>query len=125
MRRLAFVATVAALLALPALALAGASLPGTYTTKLTTPAEFKGTWSLTFVAARTYTISERGKVVVRGHYASVGSQITFSQETGPLACKQFGSYNWKRAGAKLTFARISDPCVGRRYVLGHPFAVKS
>jgi hypothetical protein len=124
MRRLALVTAVAALLVLPSLALAGASLPGTYTAKLTTPAQFKGTWSLTFVAALKYTISERGKVVVRGHYVSVGSQITFSQETGPLGCKQFGVYSWKRAGAKLTFKRISDPCAGRAYVLGHPFAVK-
>jgi hypothetical protein len=125
MKRLALVASVAAVLALPSFALAGGSLPGTYTTAITTPPEFKGTWALSFAKANTYTISERGKVVVRGHYASLGSEITFSKETGPLACKQFGDYHWKLTGKKLAFTRVSDPCVGRKYVLEHPFALKA
>jgi hypothetical protein len=125
MKRLALVASVLALLALPSFALAGATLPGTYTTKITTPAQFKGTWALTFAKGGTYTITERGTVVVRGHYASLGSQITFSKETGPLACAKFGDYHWKRTGAKLAFTRVSDPCTGRAYVLGHPLAVKA
>jgi hypothetical protein len=124
MKRLALVASVLALLALPSFALAGASLPGTYTTKITTPPEFKGTWALTFAKAGTYTITERGKVVVRGRYVSLGSQITFSKETGPLACTKLGDYTWKRAGTKLAFTRESDACVGRRYVLEHPLVVK-
>jgi hypothetical protein len=121
MKRLALVASVFALLALPSFALAGGSITGTYTTKITTPAQFKGTWALTFAKAGTYAISERGTVVVRGHYVSAGSQLTFSKETGPLACPKVGSYTWKRAGTKLAFTRKSDACTGRSYVLGHPF----
>jgi hypothetical protein len=124
MRRLALVASAIALLALPSVALAGASLPGKYTTKLTAPKQFKGTWAMTVKNGLTYTIALNGKVVVKGRYASIGRQITFSNETGPAACPTPGTYLWKRSGKTLTFKRIDDSsCAGRSLVLGHPFTV--
>jgi hypothetical protein len=57
---------------------------------------------------------------VRGHFTAT-SRIYLSNETGPLACSQFGVYAWKRAGKTLTFTKVSDPCIGRATVLGHTF----
>jgi hypothetical protein len=122
MRRLAIIASAMALLAIPSLALAG-GLPGKYTTKLTTPKQLKGTWAMTIKPGLTYTIALNGAIVVRGRYASIGRQITFSNETGPAACPSPGTYSWKRTGKLLTFKKIDDAesCVGRSDVLKHPF----
>jgi hypothetical protein len=123
MRRLAIVASAMALLAIPSLALAGGTLPGKYTTKITTPKQFKGTWAMNIKPGLTYTITLNGAVVVRGHYASIGNQITFNRETGPAACSEPGTYRWKHTGKALTFKKLVDDtsCSGRSYVLGHPF----
>ena len=131
MKRLIVVASLIAALALPSLAFAGsaslafaASAPsGSYSTKLTTPKQFKGTWLMTFAKGGTYTIKLNGKVVVRGHDLSIGSQIQFEGETGPAACPTPGFYTFKKSGKKLTFSKVHDvaSCSGRSYVLEHPF----
>ena len=108
-------------LALPSVVLAGRNLPlGKYTTSVKTPARLKGIWVLNFMQGGKYTITDNGVVVVRGHFTST-SRIYLSNETGPAACTQFGVYAWERAGKTLRFTKVSDPCVGRAAVLGHPF----
>jgi hypothetical protein len=124
MTRLAILASLAVALVLPSLALASAPPAGTYTTKIATPPELKGTWALTFTKGATYTIALNGKVVIRGHSAG-GSQLLFTRETGPKACPSFGAYTWKRTGKSLKFTKLSDSCVGREFVLGHPFTVRT
>ena len=125
-RRIVIAAAAAALvLALPSLALArGADgpPPGKYTAKITSPAALKGTWALTWVKNGTYTIARNGKVVVKGHDLSIGPQMQLYKETGSLACKSIGFYNFKRTGKKLAFSKLSDPsCAGRALVLSHVF----
>jgi len=117
------VSVVAALaLALPSLAFASGPRAGKYTAKITTPAEFRGTWALTFAKSGTYTISQAGKVVVRGHDFSVGPQMKMFKETGSKACTSIGYYDFKRGGKTLTFKKLSDSgCAGRAYVLSHVF----
>jgi hypothetical protein len=111
-------------LALPSVLLAGRNLPlGKYTTSVKTPARLKGIWVLNFMQGGKYTITDNGVVVVRGHFTST-SRIYLSNETGPAACTQFGVYAWKRAGKTLRFTKVSDPCVGRAAVLGHPFRAR-
>ena len=83
----------------------------------------KGTSTFTFAKGGTYTIAQGGAVVVHGHYAALGSEITLSRETGSRACPQFGDYHWKRTGKTLKPTRVSDPCAGRALVLGHTFTV--
>lgn len=123
MRRLAMLAAMAAALVVPSLALASGPPLARYTAKIATPSQLKGTWAFTFAKGGTYTIAQGGAVVVHGHYAALGSEITLSRETGPRACSQFGDYHWKRAGKTLKLTRVSDPCTGRALVLGHTFTV--
>ena len=124
MTRLAILASLAVALVLPSLALASAPPAGTYTTKIATPPELKGTWALTFTKQATYTITLNGKLAIRGHSAG-GAKLLFTKETGPKACPTVGKYTWKRTGKTLTFTKLSDPCVGREFVLGHVFTVRS
>ena len=124
MKRLAaFASVVAALaLALPSLALADGPPAGRYTAKITAPAALKGTWALTFAKSGTYTISQAGKVVVRGHDLSIGPQMQMYKETGSKACKSIGFYDFRRTGKTLTFKKLSDSgCAGRALVLSHSF----
>ena len=83
MRRLAVLAAMAGALLVPSLALASGPPLARYTTKVTTPSTLKGTWTFTFAKGGTYTIAQGGAVVVHGHYAALGSEITLSRETGP------------------------------------------
>ena len=124
MRRLAALASIIAALALPSVALAASSPVGTYTATIKTPAALKGTWVLSFKKGGTYAISDNGAVVVRGHFTST-PRVSLSKETGPAACPQVGTYTWKRAGKKVTFSKVSDPCPGRSAVLSHPFTATS
>ena len=121
MKRLAVAALTIAALALPSSVLAGGNLPlGTYRANVKVPATLKGIWVLSFAKGGKYTITDNGAVVVRGHFTST-SRIYLSNEIGPAACPQFGVYSWKRMGKTLRFTKVSDPCVGRAVVLGHPF----
>ena len=123
MRRWMVIAAAAAALALalPSLALAADGPPPANTRRRSTsPAALKGTWALTWVKNGTYTIARNGKVVVKGHDLSIGPQMQLYKETGSLACKSIGFYNFKRKGKKLTFSKLSDPsCAGRALVLSH------
>jgi hypothetical protein len=123
MKRIALLVSIAAALALCATALAGTTLVGKYSTKVTVPLQLKGTWILTFAKGGTYTVADNGQVVVRGRYTATGSTVTMGHETGPAACAKTGKYSWSRSGTTLRLRRAttSAPCTGRDLILAHTF----
>jgi hypothetical protein len=124
-KRLALALVLVAALALPCAALgAGSALPGKYTVKVASPAQLKGTWTLTFTKAA-YTVARNGAVVVRGSYTVAGNKVTLSHESGPLACADAGKYSWKRVGKQLTLKKLSETarCTGRSLILAHAFKI--
>ena len=123
MRRFAIAAVSVAVLVLTSPALGAGTLPGRYSTKISSPPQFKGTWVLNLAAGGTYTVADNGHVVARGRYTTAGAKITFGHETGPAACATLGKYTWRRSGRTLTFRRTSEAtaCSGRAGVLSHLF----
>jgi hypothetical protein len=124
MKRFAIAAaSLVAMLALSSVALAGDTLPGKYTTTITSPAQFKGIWVLNLAKGGTYTVVDNGQLLIRGRYATTGSRITFGHETGSGACAKSGTYTWKKTGKTLKFTRVSESplCSGRSGVLAHTF----
>jgi hypothetical protein len=121
MRRLAFLAALAAVLVTASAALAGGTIAGSYTAKIASPAQLKGTWVLAFAKGGSYAISDSGQVVVRGKYTASGSSLTFGHESGPLACTVTGKYTWARTGKTLKLKRVKDTCPGRSLILAHAF----
>jgi hypothetical protein len=110
-------------LALPSGASAASAFPGTYRTKLSAPAQFKGTWTLTFRKSGTYSVALGASVLVNGRYTVSGSKITLGHEKGPASCAPAGTYSFKRTGASLKLTKVSDSvakCAGRIMVLTHP-----
>ena len=124
-RRLAIAAIAAVALAAAPTALAGVGLPGQYRTSIASPAQFKGTWLIRFATGGTYSVVDNGHVLVRGHYTTSGSKITFGHETGEGACAATGTYTWTRSGATLRFTRTHDAaaCTGRIGILAHRFTL--
>ena len=121
LKYLAVAASLAATLVLSSVAFAGGTLAGKYTTTIKSPAQFKGTWSLSLANDGTYTVADNGHLLVRGKYATTGSKITFGHERGSGACAKPGTYTWKKTAKTLTFTRVSDSpiCGGRSGVLAH------
>jgi hypothetical protein len=126
LKRIALATSIIAALALSSVAFAGGTLAGKYTTKITSPPEFAGTWVMNFAQGGTYTVADNGHILVRGKYSTTGSKLTLGHETGDGACAKSGTYTWKRSGKTLQFKRLSDPaaCAGRRGVLAHTFTRK-
>jgi hypothetical protein len=127
MRRLALVLAMAAGLALPSLAPAASTLPGKYTTKIATPAQFKGTWTLSFTKTGAYTVALNGAVMISGKYTVNGAKVALGHETGTAACKPAATYSYKRTGTMLKFTKVKDSatvCAGRVMVLAHVFTLK-
>jgi hypothetical protein len=122
MKQLALAASLVAALALSSVALAGGTLPGRYTTTIKSPAQFKGTWVLTFAKGGAYMV-DNGQLRIRGRYSTTGSKITFGHETGDGACAKSGTYTWKKSGKTLKFTRVRESplCSGRSGVLAHTF----
>ena len=119
-RTLVLVAIVA--LASSSVALAAGGLPGTYKTTVSSPAQLKGTWSLTLAKGGTYTVAWNGQTVARGRYAATTTTITLDRERGS-GCTGAGMYAWKKSGKTMTFVRKreSTSCQARATVLGHRF----
>lgn len=122
LKQLALAASLVAMLALSSVALASGTLAGKYTTSIKSPAQFKGTWVLTFAKGGNYTV-DNGQLLIRGRYSTNGSRITFGHETGDGACAKSGTYIWKKTGRTLKFTRVSESpvCSGRSGVLAHTF----
>ena len=116
------VAGVAALVLGVSVAAAGGGLPGTYTTTISSPAQLKGKWSLTFAKGGAYSVRLNGEVLARGKYTATAKTITFDREQGS-GCTGAGTYAWKKSGKRMTFARKRETlsCQARAAVLGHRF----
>jgi hypothetical protein len=122
-------AVVVALTAVAAAGAATATLPGTYTTKITgkQPAAINGEWAIAIEKNGDYVILKRisktqGRVEVRGKaLLNPKHVVTFTKEKGPLACKVVGKYRWTIKEKRLTFERLHDTCAGRPVVLGGIF----
>lgn len=115
----------AAVAATPATS-AGPNLsPHIWSTKISgaTP-PLNATWRLAFQNPA-YDVTRNRGVVVAGTVRIVGNKVTFHDLTGSFACRGatqiIGTYTWRIQGAKLTFTRVSDACLGRRSVLSHAF----
>lgn len=121
-RYLTLVLVAIAALATSSVALATGGLPGTYKTTVTSPAQLKGKWSLTFAKGGTYTVAFNGQTVARGRYASTATTITLDRERGS-GCTGAGTYAWKKSGKTMTFVRKREAasCQARAVVLGHRF----
>jgi hypothetical protein len=88
-----------------------------------TPAGLNGTWQLT-IRRHTFAVTKGGAAAASGSAQIAGARITFRDIGGPLACRgaqASGVYTWRLRGAKLTLARVYDPCLGRRLILGRSF----
>ena len=126
MKRFAIAGSVIAALGLCSVALAASTLSGTYKTKIHSTAlggALNGTWTIKFKNG-SYTVTDKGAVVVQGKDKIKGTKITFNgKSSGPDACnKGSGTYKFKLKGSKLTFTTVgSDPCVGRATILTGKF----
>jgi hypothetical protein len=78
-------------------------------------------WSIKFEAKGKLTVLRGGKVVVEGTYKASETEVTLTDEKGPLAAKdeaaKTGKYKWKREGGKLTFTLVEDKSKGRELLL--------
>ena len=80
---------------------------------------FNATWLLG-IQEPSFTVTRNRALGVRGTVKIAGNQITFRDTSGPLACKGVqatGRYAWRIQGAKLSFARLADKCIGRRTLM--------
>jgi hypothetical protein len=120
--RITLVSAVAAALAASSIALGAGGLSGKYTTTVTSPAQLKGKWAITFAKGGTYTIALNGESLARGRYASTANTITLDREQGS-PCTGAGTYAWKKSGKTVTFTRKreSAACQVRALVLSHRF----
>ena len=103
-------------------ALAAGELTGKYTTTISSPAQIKGKWTLTFAKSGVYTVALNGKVGARGTYSSTAKTVTF-REPASTGCGGSGTYAWKKSGSTLTFVRRreSPACQPRAIILSHRF----
>lgn len=119
------IAVIAVIAAAPATAAAPTLAPHVFQTKITGAAvpALNAFWRLS--TTRTgFIITRSGAPALAGTLAIAGNKVTFHDITGPFACRgaqATGTYGWRIVGARLTFTRIKDACVGRRTVLSHRF----
>jgi hypothetical protein len=121
-RRLVVAAVAVLALTVSAGALAGGGVVGTYRTTITSPAELKGKWILTFTKAGTYKVALNGRALARGRYTATATTITM-REPVATGCGGSGTYAWKKSGKTLTFVRKREApaCQARAAVLMHRF----
>lgn len=122
MRYLAALTVAIGALIVSSVALASGGVVGTYTTTVSSPADFKGKWSLILAKGGAFSVKFDGVVVARGKYTSNATTITFGREQGS-PCAGAGTYGWKRSGKTMIFVkkREAPSCQGRALVLGHRF----
>ena len=116
-------AAAIATLVMSSVALSASGLTGTYTTTVTSPAELKGKWAITYAKNGTYAVAVNGETVARGKYSATPKTITLFGERGS-GCIGAGTYAWKKSGKTVTFTRKreSASCQARALVLSHRFA---
>ena len=122
MRKLALAAACAGTTLAATASAAGPSLsPHVWGVKVSgAPAPlFNATWLLG-IQQPAFTVTRNRALGVRGTVKIAGNQITLRDISGPLACKGVqttGRYAWKIQGAKLSFTRLADKCIGRRTLM--------
>jgi hypothetical protein len=119
---MAVVSAIVAALAASSVALGAGGLSGKYTTTITSPAQLKGKWAITFAKGGTYTVALNGETLARGRYAFSANTVTLDREQGS-PCTGAGTYAWKKSGETLTFTRKreSAACQVRALILSHRF----
>ena len=115
-------AAVLCALAVSASALGAGGLAGKYSATISSPAQVKGKWTLTFSKGGVYTVARNGEVGARGRYSTTATTITF-HEPASSGCGGSGTYAWKKSGSTLTFVRKheSPACQPRAIILAHRF----
>lgn len=120
----ALLVAVVAALALSSAALAGGGgVAGKYSATITSPAQIKGTWSVSFKKGGAYEVSLNGEVLSHGTWTATATTITLREPSG---CGGTGTYAWKKTDKVLRFTRKREAagCQARAAVLAHPFRQK-
>jgi hypothetical protein len=100
-------ASIASVLAAPLASAAPAFPTGEYKA---------GDVALRFDGHGHFNLSNGGKAVVDGDYATTADQIAFTDRSGPWSCskgEETGKYGWKYEDGTLTFTKIDARCEGR------------
>ena len=120
MKKLAFY-SLAFLLAMPLLS---SSVQGQ--AKFPTGTYSGGPYEVAFSADGVHTVSNEGKVVVKGTYVVDKDQISLTDKEGDFACVgQTGTYKWAFDGKNLSFIKVEDACDGRvQGLTGQPWVKK-
>jgi hypothetical protein len=118
---LSFAAAFLALV-VSASALAAGGLAGKYTATISSPAQVKGKWTLTFAKGGVYTVARNGEVGAKGRYSLTATTVTF-RAPASTGCGGSGTYTWKKSGSTLRFIRKheSPACQPRAIILAHRF----
>lgn len=78
-------------------------------------------WSIRFEDKGKFTVIRGGKTVVEGSYKASATELTLTDEKGPLVAKEeaakTGKYRWNLKADKLTFTVVEDKSTGRELVL--------
>jgi hypothetical protein len=107
-------------LGISSVAHAAAGVAGTYTTTVKSPAQLKGTWSLTLTKGGIYKVARNGTALARGTYSATATTITLRE---PAGCGGSGTYAWKKSGKTMRFIRKqeSPSCQARAAILAQRF----
>jgi predicted Ser/Thr protein kinase len=100
------------------------ALAGVYETRVSGDtaenAGLSGTWRMQVSPDGSVRTSWNGILVVRGKASIVGDSVTFTDDSGSMACfgrEVLGVYRWELQGGRLTFVLVRDRCTGRRIVV--------
>jgi hypothetical protein len=89
--------------------------------KGTFTASLQKDWSIKFEDKGKFSVTTGGKVVVEGSYKATDTELTMTDEKGPLAGKdeasKTGKYKWKLEKGKLKFTLVEDGSKGRELML--------
>jgi len=78
-------------------------------------------WSIKFEDKGKFSVIRDGKIVVEGAYKATETELTLTDEKGPLVAKdesaKTGKYRWKLDAGKLRFTVVEDKSRGRELLL--------
>ena len=122
MRRVALLAVLVAIVAVPTTASAAIEGVSTVTLSRTISgkADLDGRWTLRLTNGFSrYTIRLDGTVVARGRLTRSGSRLTFRDTSGPGRCPSSGTYTYSTnpSAGTFRFRKVTDSCAGRVAVL--------
>ncbi len=103
-------------------ALAASGLSGTATTKIDSPSQYAGEWTLTFTKSGKFKVKEDGHPLDSGTFSSTATTVTFNDDEN--SCAGPAKYKWKVKADTVTFKKVFDPCADRAGVLSHSFELR-